>query len=318
MSSPRFCKYQYGICGPDVKEMIKANVMCEKIITLGKDQKLTDDMKLLIGNRSLVLFGSHWSRRQVRELEKLAFSVHIVVTRKRDLTKYTGNLVISLQEDHTEISDQELQKEFPWLIYLDELNGAPLSEAEKRRRRNSIIDGEIPEEDPNIAEYFYRGFLDLGKEHGYYKIQDLLAATVKRILPIDIEKCIRYGHNVYKHRTLIAEELVESAIYLQIHGYSACFVFGGGQPDVPLLTLAADHADIGVNVDVRSFGVTGFSFYTHYPAEVDLSFVEKAPFFGCGTAECKGAVIGHWFSSIDDFIKFIPTASLLQHETEPL
>jgi hypothetical protein len=80
--------------------------------------------------------------------------------------------------------------------------------------------------------------------------------------------------------------------------YEACVVSCSILPVMPALQAAVALPGVDFGFSVRyncATNQTLVTAFTNRPDEVDLRFVERAPFFGGGRRECKGATLAGFF-----------------------
>lgn len=311
-SSPSFSgvSWPFGLCRLNAKDIMRTSLLAETVLPV-EDVVKNQELLHKILNRTVVVVGSEWTKKEIYFLELKTSGLQVVVSDKADLRKYEGNITVTCYEDH-QLSNEQLAGRYPWVSYLDWIDRT----ASKSLRRSRLVRPSSKErEKGEEAEHFLRALLDLGMNAGYTNILDALIAATRGKIPVDVASCLDYGAKVYVHLSLVADELVQRATYLRVGRFSACLVFGGGQPDMPLLQIAADQADMAINVDM-GFGGFRITFYTHNPAYVDLGFVEQPPLCGCGTAELKAAVISRWFGDVKEFIGLLPNARMMSTEQE--
>jgi hypothetical protein len=281
--------YDYGICLPSIVELLQANVCCNKVLSVSYSCYLHESLLQQVKGSSVFLIGSHWHETTIQQLEEACSSLHILVPYARDCFRYPGHIQVSCLTDHEQLQTQSLIQHYPWLHHLRLLDTA--------------------EETVKVRQY-YLGFLDHGRQAGYHCLEDIIAAATKTGLEFHTRGCLQQGSAIYFHYTLNAAKMVQESLVVDMQSYTARIVFGNGDPEVPLLRIAAQDVDFAVNVTFLSYGATQLVFYTENPIRVQLHFVEKAPFFGLGNPCCKRCHIPHWFCSVQKLLEFFPNTTL--------
>jgi hypothetical protein len=278
------------VCWPLARETAVALSMthrrrgpCKAVVLHDKSKVLSDELVASFKGQHVVLLGSYYEVESVKSAAGVAESLTVYVFSAEDQKKYGDMAMVLDMEQMTDYSD------WTWMRHLFHRDTAE----------------EVPAD-----EYFYRGLLfkypgDIEKTiRNWMEDWTCLSGTESKDLYDEVETA---GCTIVKQNRYLAEQTVKlNSIELLIgkstgHAYKARLVISGPLLVMPVVKCAAEGFDIGINMRHQANGVTRFTFFTHKPEEVDLSFVGKAPFNGGGSTTCKGCGISRMIdvSSLD-------------------
>jgi hypothetical protein len=218
----------------------------------------------------VVVFGSYWDSASIQKVDKVAASLVVFVHSDSDVAKYPGVTTRVLDQSALAIGVHE-----SWLSHLYKRDTSAATDEDEAFHRGMLV-------------RYAGSCLDETLQKWVYSFDD--DNTLR-------QSAIEFGKSIVEYNNYLAKETVK-ANSLDVYvgksigqKYRARLVISGPILVMPVVMAAAKDYDVGINMRQGADGNTRFTFFTRNSDNIDLSFVNQAPFNGGGKPYCKGCSV---------------------------